>query len=192
MPGFNIGGSGGTVNGKMEVHRSYRWALSYISGPNGGLDRELSNVAVELTLPSLDFDILSIQGMNLEYKIPKKPIFSNIDIVFYDTVGLATYFDKWQRKIWNHTNGMFEGNTTDVGKDLRGTLNFSILDNMGGVLEFFAIHNAWPKKVSHSRLSMRDDTLKTISVEFVYDYFEHIDKKTTTEAVASVANFLGL
>lgn len=176
MPGFNINGSGNGPDGKMEVHRSYRWKLLYIKGGGSHISEKLRDIAVELTLPSMDFDILSIQGMSLEYKIPKKPVFSNIDITFYDIVGLTSYFDKWQRKIWDQSKGLFEGKTTNVGQDLRGELGFELIDHEGKTLESFTLFHAWPKKVSHSKLSMKDDSLKTVSVEFVYDYFEHKDK----------------
>lgn len=175
MPGFNINGTGGEVISTTDIHRSYRWQLDSILGAGITISRDQLRVAVELTPPSLDFSVLQIQGMSLEYKIPQKPVFSNIDITFYDFIGLTSAFEEWMKKIWNHTKGLFEGKAPT---NLKGDISFSLLDNAGKEIETFEMFGVWPKKMSHSKLSMTDDSLKTLIIEFVYDYYEHKDKKS--------------
>jgi hypothetical protein len=171
MPGFIINSTGGEDrNGpdpKVDVYRSYRWKISQITGGGQDFSKFLS-MAMDVTVPSIDFDILQVQGMSLEYKIPKKPTFNNVDITFYDMSGLQTVFEKWTDKIWSPDTGLFQGSAPT---DVKGTIVMQLLDNFGKPDRTYTLYGAWPKRISHSKLSMTDESLKTLIVEFVYDFY---------------------
>lgn len=169
MPGFNISGTGGTVDAKKDVYRSYRWRIKNIISEIVKITEEDTQFVLDVSVPTMDFDVLKVQGMSLEYKIPQKPTFNNVDITFYDVYGLQTKFEKWMKKIWNPANGLFDGETP---KDLKGVVVIELLDHEGSETRTYSLRGAWPKRISHSKLSMSDDTLKTIVVEFVYDFYE--------------------
>ena len=164
MPGFNINGSGGTVDAKTDIYRSYRWKIANLPF----IDRDKWGFVLDCTLPAVDFDILAIQGMSLEYKIPQKPTFANIDITFYDLGFLQKEFETWVDKIWNPTKGLYDGKAPT---DIKQNIKLDLLDNTGATAKKFELHGAWPKRLTHSKLSMSDDSLKTLVVEFVYDFY---------------------
>jgi len=177
MPGFNICGTGGSdtaVDVNSDIYRSYRWKISGLP-----VNRKNWGLVLDCTLPSIDFDILTVQGMSLEYKIPKKPSFPNIDMTFYDFGSLQNDFEEWTDKIWNPEKGLFDGgNTTDIKK----TLKVEMLDHLGDATKTFEIYGAWPKKMSHSKLNMADESLKTLVVEFVYDYYTIVDPSSASNS----------
>lgn len=175
MPGFNIAGSGGTVDAKTDIYRSYRWKISNLPF----VDRDRWGFVIDCNLPSMDFEILKIQGMSLEYKIPSKPTFNNVEITFYDLGGLQREIETWMDKIWNPSNGLFDGKSpTDIKKNIK----LDLLDNTGSSAKTYEIQGAWPKRISHSKLSMSDESLKSLIVEFVYDFY------TVTDSTSSQTN----
>lgn len=166
MPGFLINGTGGenAPGAKNDINRSYRWKINNLPP----ISRDYYNLVVDCTLPSIDFDVLTIQGMSLEYKIPKKPVFANMDMTFYDFGSLQDEFEAWIDYIWSPDKGLFDGgNTTNI----KHTIKVDLLDNAGEPIRKYEIYGAWPKKLSSSKLSMTDENLKTVIVEFVYDYY---------------------
>jgi hypothetical protein len=168
MPGFEICNSGDGPSAKEDIYRSYRWKLAGIIGAGVSLQRKHQDLVLDCTLPSMDFDILTVQGMSLEYKIPKKPTFNNVDITFYDFGGLQTEFETWMSKIWSPSKGLFEGKAPT---EIKAVIKVDLLDNAGKGTRNYELHGAWPKRLSHSKLSMSDDSLKTLVVEFVYDFY---------------------
>jgi hypothetical protein len=124
----------------------------------------------------MDFDVLQIQGMSLEYKIPQKPTFPNMDITFYDLGLLQKEIETWMDKIWNPTNGLFNGQSPT---GIKRNIKLCLRDNKGDQHRIYEIHGAWPKRISHSKLSMSDDSLKTLIVEFVYDFYTVEDNRTS-------------
>jgi len=100
--------------------------------------------------------------------MPKKPVFQNIDMTFYDFGSLQLEFEQWIDMIWNPEKGLYNGgDTTGIKK----TIKLEMLDNAGASAKKISIYGAWPKRMSHSKLSMSDENLKTLIVEFVYDYY---------------------
>lgn len=171
MPGFNICGSGGEVSATTEVYRSYRWDLHQLAGPIA-FDRQELSMALDFSVPSIDFEVLKIQGMSLEYKVPQKPIFNNIDITFYDIYGIQSKFEQWTDKIWNPLDGLYEG---QAPTNIKGKIELFLLNYDGTQGRQYKLYGAWPKRISHSKLSMSDDTIKTLVVEFVFDYYVQED-----------------
>jgi len=170
MPGFNINGSGGgisSVDSKKDVYRSYRWRLVNISGGINIQAKDL-NTALDVTMPQMDFEILLVPGMSMDYKIPKKPIFNNVDVTFYDTSGLQEKFEKWADKIWNPRDGLFEGKAPT---NIKAEIKLELLDNNDAATRKITLQGAWPKRISHSKLDMAAGTIKTVIVEFAYDYY---------------------
>lgn len=171
MPGFNINGTGGTVDAKIDIYRTYRYRINNIVGGGVTFERSQYNTVLDVTLPTFDFEVLQIPGMSLDYKVPKKPIFNNVDITFYDIYGLQEKFEEWTDKIWNPVNGLFDGEPTD---NLKGTVEIAVLDANGekkGDHRIYVLQGAWPKRMSHSKLSMADESLKTLIVEFSLDFY---------------------
>ena len=166
MPGFNINGTGGDPNSKREVLRNYRWSID-ITGPVI-LDRAYRELILDATIPSIEFEELLVEGMSLEYKIPKKPKFANIDVTFYDIGGLQKGFEDWVKKVWNPTQGLFEG---EAPSNLKGTITLSLLDRNGNANREYKVYGAYPRRISHSKADMANDSLKTLIVEFSCDYY---------------------
>ena len=171
MPGFNIGGTPqDAVDAKTDVYRSYRWKI--LNLPN--INRECWGFVLDCTLPAIDFDVLAVQGMSLDYKVPQKPNFPNADVTFYDFGTLQSEFEKWIAKIWDPYAGLYAGKAPS---DIKGMIKLASLNNAGREQKIYTLHGAWPKRMSHSKLSMSDNSLKTLVVEFVYDFYVIEDKK---------------
>lgn len=168
MPGFNICGTGGGPESKLDILRTYRWEVSIDDAPVS-IKRKYQDLVLDATVPEIDFDILLVQGMSLEYKIPQKPKFNNVDITFYDIFGLQIAFETWTDKIWNPQQGLFEGKAPTK---LKGSATIKLLNYEGTMERGYKLHGVWPKRISHSKLDMSSDSLKTIVVEFVYDFYE--------------------
>lgn len=169
MPGFNICDSGSGPDSKRDVFRDYRWK-ALVQGPN--VDVTHKDLILDATIPEINFDVLLIQGMSLEYKIPQKPKFNNVSITFYDTGGLQQGFEKWTDMIWNPERGLFDGKAPT---NLKGSALIELLDHMGASKRRYKLFGIWPKRISHSKLNMSSDTLKTLVVEFAYDYYKLLE-----------------
>ena len=183
MPGFIINGTGNdrTVDAKKDIYRSYRWNIRDMPF----LNRERWGLILDCTLPSIDFDVLLVQGQSLEYKIPQKPTFPNADITFYDLGLLQKEFETWIDKIWNPTKGLFDGKAPT---EIKKVIKLDLLDNGGSAIKNFELHGAWPKRLTHSKLSMSDESLKTLVVEFVYDFYIVKDGNNSNASVSAVNN----
>lgn len=172
MPGFNIGGNdnGGAPDAKREPLRAYRWFLQTINAPgvsNGsGSGTSPLSAAAELDIPTFEFEELTVLGMSAEYKFAKRPKFNDIEIQFYDVIGLQDLFEGWMGKIWTPETGF-------TGDKYKGSLYFQLLDNQGSPLATFSIYQAWPKSLSHTRLSYSDNNLKRLNVKFSYHSYKY-------------------
>lgn len=168
MPGFKIcgGGEGPDAKGKDPL-RTYRWKLDSIEG--GASLGDYLDIAAELDIPSKEFEILNVEGASMDYKVPKKVKFNDISVGFYDYKGLQPKIEEWMDKIWSYETGLFEG---QAPTDIKGTIKFSLLDASGNPEQQFELVGAFPRKISHTKLSMRDENIKLITVEFCYDYYK--------------------
>lgn len=163
MPGFNIGGSGGDVDAKRDILRSYRWKVNIKK-----INRKYLDLALEADPPDYDFEVLEVEGLSLKYKIPRHPKFGNISLTFYDVDGLQQEFENWMDKMWNPIKGLYDGGNTGGIKD---DISVELLDSNGDKLRSYTLQGAFPKRLSHSKLNMADNSLKTLVVEFAYDYY---------------------
>ena len=169
MPGFIIGNGGGgglNPNGKMEVHRSYRWVLRSINigGANFQVNAQ-NNTIVEIDLPKVSFEELKVPGIANEYKFAKKITFGDISMQFYDFEGLYDELEALILEVYTLEDGI----TTNY----KGTIEIDQIDNSDGVTDTWKFIGAWPKEISHSKLSYKDESLKLIDMTFSYDYYEH-------------------
>ena len=171
MPGFNINGSGGHVDAKLDIYRNYRWQI-FIHNPyvNSTNIRWPEVPVLDVTIPSISFEVLSVLGLSMDYQIPKKAVFSPIEVTFYDYKGLQEIFEEWVKNIWTPSGGLFNGEMASMG--IKGIITISLLDHNGKEERKYTVYGAWPKRITHSKLDMAADTLKTLSVEFVYDYYK--------------------
>jgi hypothetical protein len=167
MPGFIIGKGGGenVPRGNMEVHRSYRWALRSINMGTSFRVNSANNTIVEIDLPKLMIEELKVAGINNEYKFAKKVTFGDVSMQFYDFEGLYEELEKLVLKVYDLEEG--------IKTDYKGTIELDQLDNDGKKTNTWKFIGAWPKELSHSKLSYKDDSLKLIDMTFSYDYYEH-------------------
>ena len=167
MPGFNIGSTTAsdalTPSGLMEPLRAYRWRLESID--YWATAGDLVTVA-ELDVPSFEFEEQVILGMSAEYKFAKRPKFNDIEIQFYDDGKLQMVLENWMNEIWNPDEGL-------TGRTYKSPMSFSELDNAGKQIALFTLNEAWPKSLSHSRLSYSDNNLKRLNVKFSYQSYQY-------------------
>lgn len=212
MPGFNIDSSGGiypfapggTVSDPL---RSYRWILKTIHigseeyNVDGSKYTLLRNYA-ELQPPSISLETFAVSGLSSDYKFAKKATFEDIDIVFYAYPELQQILEEWVGLVWSADRGL-------TSNAYKGWVEFSELGSTGSMddpnnatsktdneVGTFVLSNAWPKKLSSSRLSMSTEEIKRLTVTFSYDWYTYDNpqmafgriRAMAGEAVQSVAN----
>jgi hypothetical protein len=167
MPGFKI--TGKEISdplmppGNIEPLRAYRWALESMGAY---LTTTQLAVVAELDVPSFEFEEQIVLGMSAEYKFAKRPKFGDIEIQFYDDGNLQQAFEEWMAKIWTPEKGL----TGDAYKTM---IKFSELDNTGNAVGTFVLYEAWPKTMSHTKLSYSDNNLKRLNVKFSYHFYKY-------------------
>jgi hypothetical protein len=183
MPGFLIGGKGNGVNAKVDVLRNYRWKIEYLKGPVT-MSPEQLDMVLDANIPEMDFETMKMQGQSLDYKIPQKPVFPSMSISFYDMGGLQNFFEQWQDKMWNPVNGLYDGKAPTA---IKGECQLELLNNIGVPMRQYRIIGMYPKKVTHSKLDMSNDSLKNIVAEFEYDYYKLVKDESNFQALASAS-----
>ena len=70
-------------------------------------------------------------------------------------------------EVWSISDG--------IKSDYKGTAQFELLGGSDTAEARVTLSNAWPKKISHSRLTMSSNEFKLITVLFAYDWYRYED-----------------
>jgi len=117
----------------------------------------------ELTLPTRAFEQLEVMGLSQKYKFAKSVTFDDVVVTFYDLYGLQKLVEDSMDKIWNLNEGL--------QTEYKDRAIFVLLDGEGIPAAKFTMENAWPKKQTHSQLSMSSNDFKLLTVTFAYDWY---------------------
>ena len=169
MPGFVINGQGGgqeTQNpsasdfGAGDPHRAYRWALKSL----GSIIIDELMPVYEMNVPAETLQVLEIKGVSQVYKFAKSIVFEDCNVTFYDVGQMHTIMHGWRNLVWSDNDGL--------QKEYKKIVEFMLLGNEGENVRGYKLHNAWPKKIGHSQLSMSTNEFKLLTVTFAFDWIE--------------------
>lgn len=166
MPGFNIGGSGGDPNGKVETRRSYRWRFTTIEDPNA--DQGL------VYLKSASRPRISFEGP-IEQHHQQERIY-HIGKTQWDTITMAWYDVEQDPDVsaiiyqWleNSTYNISEANPEHPSV-YKKNAKLEMLNHLGSATESWTLLHSWPLNVNWNGLDYETNNLMLIETELRYD-----------------------
>ena len=170
MPGFAINNTSSdfSIDHKAEFHRSHRWRIEDLGPPaNLGIKdfHKLRLYAKTLELPSLTFEDEKVDGASIKYKFPKRALWDNVTVSFYDVYGLYSILRKWQQAIWSPGTGL------NLVNDFKGSAKFILTDGFGlEEKQIYTLVGCYPTKITHSELSAASSEIKLLTVVYAFDY----------------------
>lgn len=168
MPGFVIGetASANSIDHKAEFHRAHRWRIEKLGVPilNQILFEKSRLYAHTLELPSLSFEDEKVDGASLKYKFPKRAVWDNVSVSFYDVHGLHIGLREWQLEMWTPEEGLRPAN------EFKRSAKFTLTDGKGEVKQTYTLVGCYPTKISHSELSASSSEIKLIYITYAFDY----------------------
>ena len=170
MPGFVIAGTGGESAGSgvpntIETYRSHRWYISQL-GPV--IQRESLIVAKDVTLPKWTPEKQEIVGTSIVYKYAKSVKWSDVTIIFYDTMKnpILDQLQNWQNMVFTNINGI----GIHGGNGYKQNSVILELDGSGEIQRNITLNNSWPLIIDYGKLSMTDSNIKLIELTLSLDY----------------------
>ena len=171
MPGFIINDTPrlGNIDHKAEFHRDHRWRIDNLGVPIGIGGTTTGTFlprlyAKTLELPSLSFEDELVDGASLKYKFPKRAIWDNITVSFYDVHGLHNVLREWQLATWSPEEGL------KIANDFKGSAIFALTNGQGVAEQIYTIVGCYPTKISHSELSAQSSEIKLLHMTYAFDF----------------------
>ena len=162
MPGFTVNDGDGPSN-TIETLRSHRWRVTNL----GPVNRNDIVYAKEVAMPESKFDILEVLGTYLYYKYAKSLRWDDVVISFYDTRGLMQDLYNWKDLVADNVSGL-KSHAPSGG--YKQSVTIELLSGSGAAIYEATLENAWPKSISHSKLTMTSSDIKQVNVTLAYDY----------------------
>lgn len=167
MPGFNIGGGDGPSN-SPDLHRSHRWEIINLGGY---VRSEHRMCAKSLSLPTFAAEEEIVMGAAIKYKFAKAINWEDVQLSFYDTVGLYASLLKWQDAVYTADAGI------KPASSYKADAAFTLVDGDGFPIgQEITLKNSWPKSISHSPLSYESSDIKQIDITLSYDWAEFVNQ----------------
>lgn len=190
MPGFNIGPINNTESGTVadvntRFYTSFSWEiptlLEYSPENNySSLSRDASNAVLMLktaTLPSLSFSKMEAAGGTTPYKFAGKPVYEDIRISWYDSVGMVDVMTNWIRSVMRGDGGI---NTPSVYKKTSKLKKFLADREQRSQREYglqqesveYVLYGSWPSLLKESDLTYTESAIKIVELTVTYDYYK--------------------
>lgn len=159
MPGFNLTRSA-SLSDVGDVNRVHRWSIRQIIGKS-----LVSRVyAAELSLPNFTMEEEILNGASIDYKIPKKAVYNDITVKFYDTFGIVATLEALRAKAHTWENGLARADA------YMGETVLEMHDGYGNTTYAYRLINSYMKELSHSDLTYSNTDVKLVSVVIGYTY----------------------
>jgi len=171
MPGFLVGPIGGhsrPSSGRVEYYYTYFWELLNIFvDQNGQSNSESPLIQLQrATTPTFTVNKEQYLGSSLEYKFAKSVTWDDIQLTWYDSVGLLDIVRKWRKSVWTEDRGLSPASTYKKNTTLRSYLP----TGKSGVI--WLLYNSWPSVIKHGELTYVNSDIKLVEVTVTYDWAE--------------------
>lgn len=180
MPGFIMGGFGKGVDpntdSKFKPFYTYTWAIESVLGSyaNNGHDMALV-LCRDITMPTFSVKSERVLGSSLNYKYASEVEWEDIQITWYDTIGLAPIIRRWRSQIWTPNLGLGVAGDYKYNTTVRSyTYDWNI-----DTSKVWTLYGSWPSSIKEGDLTYTDSDIKVISVTLSYDYAEDSIANTT-------------
>ena len=160
----DAGGGGGGPGNKIETLRSHRWSITRL-----GTIIQDAIVAKELSLPDLKIDRKEILGGLMWYKYAASVKWDDVSVTFYDNGSILSAINQWKDKVYTNETGI-KNHSPNQGYKME--CEFQLVNGVGGVINKFILHNAWPASITFGKLSYTDTSLKVVTLSLAYDWAE--------------------
>jgi hypothetical protein len=119
-----------------------------------------------MTLPRITFDSETVEGGAIKYKYAKLANWEDINVTFYDTIGLLPEIDAWRQRVYTIQTGIGMANF------YKRTCAFALLNGQGVDVHTISLYNSWPKEIAFGDLSYTESDAKVVTLTLSYDYAE--------------------
>ena len=164
MPGFNIGNvvaNKDSPSTTENVLTNYRWFIRKL----GPVSLEVLRFAKELTLPTVNIEPQEVLGGTIHYKYARMVKFEDASVILYDDGNIFDQLNAWYQQVYTSKAGIQQHNA------YKQECEFVLINGAGNEVESITLKGAWPKRITHGKLSYSDNNLKVMEVTISYDYF---------------------
>lgn len=179
MPGFTVNAFNGAVGGNVtgvpssaRYYYTYTWEIVDLF--QEAVIREDRNVLVhlkDLTLPTFNVSKEVVIGSALEYKFGKSVSWSDVKVVWYDTVGLISVIRRWRERVWNQSSGLAPAGEYKRRSILSQYSPYRTELNDAETVQY-RLEGSWPSIIRYGDLTYTNSDVKVIEVTISYDWAE--------------------
>jgi hypothetical protein len=171
MPGFNIGGIGGTraygpeaPRNTMELSRSYRWIIKRLGPRDKPFASNELLIAREVTLPKFRPEKVEILGGTKTYKYVKNVKWDDTQVIMYDNALITWNLTQWRNMIYLEQEGL------NIHDEYKGLQEFEEIDGAGNSITNIKLYGGWPVSIDWGKLSYTDTSIKVCEFSLSYDW----------------------
>jgi hypothetical protein len=167
--------SSAIADDNTRFYTSFSWEVPQIFGDHSGYPVKGTHVFMlkTATLPSLSYGKIEAKGGGTTtYKFAGAPIYEDITISWYDSIGMVETIKTWMENVLRNDGGM---NAPDQYKKTT-TLKRFLADRPASQTEIdesveYLLYGSWPSVLKESDLTYTESTIKTVQLTITYDYY---------------------
>jgi len=159
MPSFGM-------NNTIDFLKKYRWDIQLIT-PHTDISIEYMYVK-SVSFPSITIGLEDAKGASLTYHFAKEAKFSDVDIVFYETVNTYEQLLRWQNNVYDFDKGVI-----NVAQQYMGKVIIMQLNNDLSSIYKIILHNAFPIALKSDALDYATDGVKLITMTISYSHYTY-------------------
>lgn len=159
MPSFGM-------DNTIDFLKKYKWDIQLIA-PSIDIGIEYMYVK-SVSFPSVTIELENAKGASLTYHFAKEVKFSDVDIVFYETVNTYQQLLKWQGRVYDFDKGIINDAQNYMGK-----VSIIQRNNDLSLVYKITLHNAFPIALKSDALDYATDGVKLITMTISYSHYTY-------------------